>query len=390
MKNKGTKLYEKALEINSKYAVLYNLNDNTIIYDVNKDEKTSIASLTKIMTTIVAIEKIQDFEEKVTISDTMFTGLEEEGAATIGIKDGQTLTYNDLLYGVLLASGADAARALAISLAQSEENFVALMNEKAQELGLTNTHFTGTVGLDNPNHYSTVNEVALTLIYALNNAKFKEIFTTDSYTFSDNSFTVKSTMRTTGNAYHLDTKNILGAKTGFTSQAGRCLASIAYDAKNDINYLLVTTNAEKVPEQLYDALNIYDYYFNNFKYQTLVKKNDNLITLKTKYSKTKEVSFKAPSNIQKYLNNDYSKKDVKITYKGTNIITPKMKKGTKLGTVTIKYQDETLKQVPIILNKSIKFSLLVFLSAHKWLIYLFITLVLCTAFLIFIKKKLSH
>lgn len=97
----------------------------------------------------------------------------------------QKVTYNDLLYGMFLASGADATRAISISISKSEEQFVELMNKKAQELNLKNTHFTNTVGLDDENHYSTLNDVAIILKGALKNKKFKEIFTTDSYTFSD-------------------------------------------------------------------------------------------------------------------------------------------------------------------------------------------------------------
>ncbi len=377
----------KALEINSKYAVLYNLNDTSIVYELNKDEKTSIASLTKIMTTIVALENISDYNAKVSITKEMLNGLEEQGAATIGIKEGQILTYNDLLYGVLLASGADAARALAISISQSEEDFVQKMNEKALNLGLKNTHFTGTVGLDDENHYSTVSDVAKILMYALKNPKFKEIFTTDSYTFSDNTFTVKSTMRQTGKAYHLDTKNILGGKTGFTSQAGRCLATIAYDKQNDINYLLVTTNASKVPDHLYDALNIYDYYFNNYKFQTLIDTNDILVTLKTKYSKTKEIQIKSPEKITKYLNNNYSKDDLQIVYQGEKIITPTMAKGTQLGTVNIKYKDEIIKKLPVTLPKKIKYSFLGFLMAYKFIIILAIIIIIFI--IIWHKKKVK-
>ncbi len=376
----------KALEINSQYAVLYNLNDKTILYEKNKDEVTSIASLTKIMTTIVAIEKIEDFNQKVTITPDMYAGLKEQGAACIGLKEGQVVTFNDLLYGVLLASGADAANALAVAISGNVEDFVELMNQKAQDLKLTQTHFTGTVGLDNPKHYSTVNEVAQMLMYALENPKFQEIFTTDSYLFSDKSFTVKSSMRATGNAYHLNTSNILGGKTGFTNQAGRALASIAYDQANDIKYLLVTTKAAEVPNHLTDAINIYDYYFQNYKYQDLIKKNEPILTLKTKYSKTKQVAFKAQENVQKYLINTYNQDDVKIKYNGLKIITPQTKEG-KIGTVQVFYQNELIKELPIILNNKIKFSLLGFLIAYKYITIAISIILIVLIVLIYLKRK---
>ena len=140
-----------ALEINSKYALLYNLEDN----------KTSIASLTKIMTLLVAIENIDNYQEEIIIKKEMFDSLNGTGAYVIGLTDGMKLTYNDLLYGMFLTSGADATMAIATSIASSKENFVKLMNKKAEDLGLKNTSFENPIGLDSNNHYSTVNDVAI-------------------------------------------------------------------------------------------------------------------------------------------------------------------------------------------------------------------------------------
>ena len=190
-----------ALELNSKNAVLYNLNENKIIYEENKDEITSIASLTKIMTTLVAIENITNWNEKVTLNYKVFEGLAEANAAVIGLRIGQTVTYNDLIYGMFLASGADATRAIAMSISGSEEKFVELMNKKATELGMKNTSFKNTTGLEANGQYSTVNDVAILLSKALENKKFEEVFTANSYTFSDNSMTVYSTLRKTASYY---------------------------------------------------------------------------------------------------------------------------------------------------------------------------------------------
>ena len=152
-----------ALDLSSRHVVLYNMNEDKIIYELEKDEKTSIASLTKIMTTLVAIENIDNYNETVTLYDSMFTGLAEANAAVIGLKSGQIVTYNDLLYGMFIASGADATRAIAISISGLESSFVELMNKKAKELGMNNTNFVNTTGLDKDNQYSTVNDVAILL-----------------------------------------------------------------------------------------------------------------------------------------------------------------------------------------------------------------------------------
>ena len=158
-----------ALEINSSNAVVYNLNEDEIVFEKNSNEVISIASLTKIMTTIVAIENIKNLDEKVTIKSRDFVTLYEEGASLAGFEVGQTVTYRDLLYGTFLPSGAEATQALAFNLTGSIESFVELMNQKATEIGLTNTHFANTTGLDNKDNYSTVVDVAKLLKYALKN-----------------------------------------------------------------------------------------------------------------------------------------------------------------------------------------------------------------------------
>lgn len=366
----------KALDISSQYAVLYNLNDNEIVYEQGKDEKISIASLTKIMTTLVAIENIDNYNETVTIKKSMFYGLAEANASVVGLRNNQKVTYNDLLYGLFLSSGADAARALSITLAGSEENFVNLMNKKAKELGLENTHFVNSTGLDVDNHYSTVNEMAILLKYAYQNKKFREIFETESYTFSDKTLKSTSTFRKIAKSYSIDTSYILGAKTGYTSKAGRCLASIAYDEKNRITYLLVTTSAKESPHHITDAKTIYDYYFKNYKYHNLVNKNDLLITLPTEFSDTKKVNFYAKEDISKYLSNEFNKEDVVLNYVGEKLITPEMKKGTNLGIVQVIYKGKIVEEININLESKIPFSLTQYLLVNKMIIVIFVILLL--------------
>lgn len=167
------------LDINSKNAVMYNLNDNTVVFEKNKDQETSIASLTKIMTVLVAIENISDYDKNVTITSNMLSGLREQNLAVVGLKENQNVTYNDLLYAAFLASGADAVRGLTYSISGNEEDFVKLMNEKAQQLNLKNTVFENPIGLDDEKQHSTVDEVAILLNEAMKNEKFKEIIKKD-------------------------------------------------------------------------------------------------------------------------------------------------------------------------------------------------------------------
>ncbi len=379
-----------AIDIESANMILYNLNENKIVDSKMEEEQISIASMTKIMTTLVAIEHIDNLDETVTLTNKVFAGLQEANASVAGFRIGQKVTYRDLLYGVLLPSGADAANALALFLAGSEKEFVGWMNEKAKELGLTNTHFENTTGLDKEGHYSTVKDVATMLQEALKNDTFKQIFESKSYQVSDKSMTLYSTLSTSLTRYHLKADYILGGKTGYTYDAGRCLASIAYDSKQDIYYLLVTARAPLTTAyyHLTDAIKIYDYYFENYGYQKVVSKGDSILTLQTKLSKEKEYTIQAPEDFLWYLNNNYNHEDITIQYHGIETITPFMKKGKSLGTIDIYNQNEKIGTMDITLDHKIPFSLSSFLLEYIWvIILLFVFFILLRIKVVFFPKK---
>lgn len=374
-----------ALDIKSNNAVLYNLNDDTIVFSKNAHEITKIASLTKIMTTIVAIENIEDLNKTVTMTSDMFKGLYEENAYQIGLRVGDVVTYKDLLYATFIASGADATRGLTLSLTNSEEEFVKLMNDKANEIGLTNTYFTNPIGLDEDGQKSTVDDVAKLLKYALKNETFKNIINTKSYQI--NNLTVYSSLHKTGDYYNIDTSFITGGKTGYTLEAGRCLASIATDTENNINYLLVTTNASNTPDHILDAHDIYKYYFQNYKYHTILKKGTDLVDIKVIDSNIKNIKFKAQKNITKYLDNTFNINNVKIKYDGLDILSYKNKKGEKVGTIKLIYNNEVIDKFDIILDTEIKFNLFVYIFANSLRRRIFFGFVLLIIFIVIIRRK---
>lgn len=345
-----------ALEINSEHAILYNMNEDMVLYEKDADTRTYIASLTKIMTTIVAIENIDDINEYVTIPYEGLEGLIEANASVAGFRLGQKVTYKDLLYGILLPSGADATKTIAYYIASSEDNFVDLMNKKAEELGLTNTHFANTSGLDTDNHYSTVREMSIVLKYALQNETFKEIYTTNKYTTSDNSLTFKSVYSNYLNRYDLKNKYVYGSKTGYTTLAGYCLSTIAnYDG---VEYMLITTNADgtsNYPLHIMDAQMIYDYYTSNYHYLDIINESDTLITLDTKNSKEDKLEIKANEKISKYLNNEITKNDFTFDYSGLKEVNYFTDKG-QIGTLNIKLDNEIIETIPIIYSGGLTFS----------------------------------
>ena len=340
----------KALDIYSENAILYNMNEDVVLYEKNSEEKVKVASLTKIMTAILALENIDDIKEQTTMPQEAFDGL--EGYVVSGIKLYEKITYEDLLYGTMLPSAADCANALAIKDSGSIDKFVEKMNQKAQELNMTNTHFSNPVGIDDDN-YSTVKDIATLLKYALKNEEFYKIFTTKLY-ITTNNINLKSTIIEKSEPYGINVTNILGSKTGFTDDAGNCLASIA--KINNVKYLLVTTNASiEKSYHIMDAVNIYDYYSNNYSYKKIIDQNKLIKTISIKDIIKKEYKIYADIDKYMYLQNDIGINELEYEYEGIEEITSKTNQKEKIGTLSIKYKDNTLYAYDLYINDKIKF-----------------------------------
>ncbi len=231
----------------SSNAILVCLTDRITLMQKKSEEKIYPASLTKMMTVIVAIENISDIQERIELSNDMFQGLYNANAATAGFQPGEEVKAIDLLYGALLPSGAECCIGLANEVAGSEEAFVELMNKKAGELALADTNFVNTTGLHDKNHYTTVKDMATLLGYALENETFREIFTTERHSTSatnkhPDGITFYSTMYKKLDARDILNGRILGGKTGYTGEAGLCLASLAL--KDGKEYILITVGAK--------------------------------------------------------------------------------------------------------------------------------------------------
>lgn len=374
----------KALEINSANAILYNMNNDEIIYQKNSDEIIKIASLTKIMTSIVAIENIDSLSDTIVITNKMLDGLLEQNASVAGLKVGDIVTYEDLLYATLLPSGADAAQSLAISISGNVKDFVDLMNEKANQLHLNNTYFTNTSGLDYLDNHSTVKDVAEMLKYALKNETFKKIFKSRYYT-TTNGLVLISTTQTTSLKYNIDTSYIIGSKTGTTTKAGLCLASITN--YNGINYLLVTAGADKnlnKPLNFIDSDKIYKYFFENYNNYSILKKGDVLLSLNNKYSKNK-VDIISDVDYSIYLlKNQYE--NIRYEYVGKEDVSI-FTKDVIVGKYNIVLNDEIIKTIDIYKPKKMNFSIFLFIFNY---LYVFIPLCVLIVFCVVILKKIKN
>ena len=244
---------------NSRRYIVYDRISKSMIIGKNEDVKSAMASTTKIMTTIVILEKA-DLNEKVTVS----AKAGGTGGSRLGLKRGDKTSVRDLLYGLMLRSGNDAAVALAEHVGGSVKGFAELMNEKAIELGLTNTHFVTPHGLDDANHYTTALELAKLTDYAMDNETFTKIVGTKSTTIyiNNQSRQINNTNELLGVL-----NGVVGVKTGFTNNAGRCL--VTETKRNNMDIITIVLGADTKKDRTKDSANLIEYTFSKYKMYNL-------------------------------------------------------------------------------------------------------------------------
>ena len=243
------------ISVDSRIALIYDRASGRILYEKNGNKQTPMASTTKIMTAIVVLENA-NLTDVVTIS----SKAAGTGGSRLGLKKNDKITVNDLLYGLMLRSGNDAAIALAIHVGGGVEGFAEMMNNKAKELGLVNSHFVVPHGLDNDGHYTTAYELAKIADYALNIDKFKEIVSTRNTTIYINGYAkaINNTNQLLGSV-----SGVYGVKTGFTNGAGRCLVTAC--KRDDLDVITVIIGANTTKQRISDTIKLIQYAYNNFE-----------------------------------------------------------------------------------------------------------------------------
>lgn len=246
-KNKKiTKLELSEKDLYSNNVCLMNAKTGEIIYAIKENEVVYPASLTKMMTTLVAIDNIEDYDKVHAISEELYNNMIADDASMAGYLPGERINLRDLIYGTMLPSGGEASVGLAEGCSGSESKHVEKMNKKVEEIGLRRTHFTNVSGLHDPQNYSTAKEMAEIVRYGLRDETFNKIFTKPFYISSDTDehpegvymmYSVLAYMQ----GVNSEGYKILGGKTGYTEQAGLCLASTAI--VNGEQYILVTLGA---------------------------------------------------------------------------------------------------------------------------------------------------
>ena len=346
--------------LNSKYAVVLDRSSKAILFSKNENQRVPMASTTKIMTAIVLIENL-GVNNDLTLNTQIEVCKEAGtiGGSRLGLKTGDRITVNDLLYGLMLCSGNDAAIQIAVSVGGSIEGFANLMNKKAQELGLSNTHFVTPHGLDKPEHYTTAYELALIADYALNIEKIAEVVRTKTYTvaINGNSKTITNTNELLG---YLDGVN--GVKTGFTNGAGRCLVTSVN--RDGFNIIAVILGADTKKFRTKDSITLIEYTYSNYELVDLEELINKEYTEWCKINEKRINVYKGKnSNVKTKLENyEYKKYPVKKDeVKNINIEIKNVKmnfeapinSNEKVGNLVINIGDEKLMEIEILTNNNI-------------------------------------
>ena len=342
--------------IYSKSAVIYDRGSKTILYGKNEHERLPMASTTKIMTAIILVENVSDLSKEIEVVKEAAM----VGGSSLELKTGDKITYEGLLYGLLLCSGNDAAAQIAISMAGSIEEFADLMNAKAYSLGLKDTHFITPHGLDEVGHYTTAYELAVIADYALNMQKIAEVVSTKNYTIAVNGYP-RALTNTNELLGYLEGVN--GVKTGFTHNAGRCLVTSAI--RDNFNIITVVLGADTKKIRTRDSINLIEYVYKNYKlinledrveeaYQNWKLVNENRIEI-TKGIPTSKIEVKLGKiKYTKYPIRKESLENINIDIKTYKLkLNAPVKENYQLANIIISIDNKEIMRVPIEIKKEI-------------------------------------
>lgn len=359
-------IFADEVELNSPNYAVYKADNLELLIGKNEDKKISIASITKLMTAVVAIDNIEDVNKTQVIDTSAYSNILDPELSIAGLQDGQELSYYDLLATMLVPSGADSALYLACTTFGDYDTFIAKMNEKAEELDMKDTHFANPTGLDDEENYSTLNDVAKLLRYVINNQTLKEIISLNRYTTTDEKLTVSGTIYKSMSNYGLERKHIKGGKTGTTEEAGICLASYSVD-DDGTELITIVTGASmfsSFPYNISDTEKIDGYIIDNYSIQDILTTQDSLLTLKTYCTKEDEVTFYPEENIKYYIS-QLDKDKINVIYSGIDTLSTKNKVGDKLGEAKIYYGNVLIDTVDVVLKDELHFSIIKWIKVHK-------------------------
>ena len=397
--NAGAAEFEIDFTTHSTALYLENIDTETVVYQKNANERRYPASTTKIMTYIVTCEHVEDImKTKVKVKNSILHMLDGTGSSMAGLEGGETLTVYQLLNCMMIPSGNDAALVLADYIGGGDiSKFVEMMNAKAQELGCENTHFSNPHGLNDPNHYTTVSDMAKITKYALTMPEFVNITDTatsdvigeDRYLVTTNSMIdpVRG-----GDLYYPYAKGIKTGSTG--NDSGYCIVSTA--ERGGYTYLCVAYGAPYEDEEgenyengaMLDSINLYEWAFDDLSIKTVLDKNELVKEIGLDFAWNKDTIQLSPiGSYSTILPDDVDPKTLERSYNLPERIEAPVKEGDVIGNVTLRYKDQDLCTVELIATENIDRSELLTaidgiknVVSSKW----FILAVGITAFLIMI------
>lgn len=272
------------MSLHGKSILLKNLETNMVIYEKNIDEKIYPASITKLMTALVVVENVKDLNEMATCGETVVDDLLGTGASIMFLQPGEQISVENLLYGLLVSSGCDAANVLAEHVSGSIYAFLEDMNAMAKKLGMNNTNYMNTHGLHDDNHYTTVRDLEKLGMAVLQNETLLKICGTSRYTVPPTNMSEERYLSTTNQMMDANTSNyykrIRGLKTGFTDEAGRCLMSYAVNEDKGQSYLCIVMGCSPEDEEGYyvryefeDTYNLLYWAYTDFEYTCVAQKD---------------------------------------------------------------------------------------------------------------------
>jgi len=332
-------------ETSARAAVVMDVSSNRILYSKNMDEKLAMASTTKIMTTLVAIESGK-LEERVTISK---RASYMEGTS-IYLREGEVHTVNDLLYAIMLRSGNDAATAVAEHIGGSVEGFAEMMNKKAREIGANNTRFANPHGLDEDGHYTTARDLALITSYALKNPLFSTIVSSKKKVMEGPPSENWDRVMINKNKMLWQFIGGDGVKTGFTNKAGRCLVSSA--TRDGMRLVCVVLNCGPMWD---DSSALLEYAFKNYIKKRIVEKDSIFKVVEVRNGKERFVGVKPAEDFDLAMRAD-GIENVKLEAKDLKVAQAPLKKGDHAGRLEIYVDNNLLKTINLEYSEGVQSS----------------------------------
>lgn len=340
---------EPNLTENAKSAIMIEASTGKIIYEKNANEQLAPASMTKMMTLLLIMENIENknlkWDELVTASD----HASSMGGSQIFLEPGEKMTVEDLVKGICIGSGNDAAVAMAERIGGTEENFVKMMNDRAKELGLKNTNFQNACGLDTKNHYSSAKDMALIAKALVKYEKILEFTGTyEDYLRknTDNSFWLVNTNKLVRYYQGVD-----GLKTGYTSEAGYCITTTA--KRNNMRLITVVMGEPTSAIRNKETTTMLDYGFNTYELDTLLSKDTVIAEEKVELGKENTVKIIPKEDITILNTKIGTKRNITYKLELDNIKAP-LKRGDKVGTINVLEDNKTIMTIDAIAKNNIK------------------------------------